>query len=511
MCQTRERGALDILMARLRGERRVFDSYNKHRLGDAAFRYYQAVPTPEDAEAKLQSLGEEIEEDLENFPLRFQVVVGGFDALTEDLQPIYQVADHATRLASKAQTPAPIPVTPSKPTPKSTQPGTPKAEGSYDKLQGSPAPNLDFPTGNVTLAEMAAFHPQSLKSWDMIDRFCGNGGSQATFAVMVNHFRQMSRGPITANSVYRLLKAPMMLRAKTEDPRYVSWTTGIHDQFHDAANFDTTSVSVTGFRTAADGKNRTSAAPILIKDMANGVQKFPTGNDALDLTRAVRYCQEHPDKQWLYPTDFERLVNEKLGGPARVKAAHHDAAIIARYTSNRIAAGVSSNKLRKRDSRGRLQKVESEEEEDIEMTDSDDGSDEEVDFEALDKKRSKRKAVLDDSDSDEDATPSCKRQKKRAKTSPKSRPSRNTPRRTVGPSRLRQSILADDIDSDSEDAYLGPKKKKAVASVRRSSRKTKITQTYDIDTFGKFVDEEEDVPRQHQESDSDDNEFEDEG
>lgn len=514
-CQTHERPALDILMARLRGERMVFDAYNKHRLGQATFRYYKAVPAPDDAEARLKSLGEDIEEDLENFPLRFQVVDGGFHALTENLRPIYQVADHAARLATKAQTTAQVPpATRVKSSAKPPQPSTPKADKGYDKLRDSPVPNLDFPKGNITLAELAAFNPQAFKSWDMIDRFCGNGGSQATLAVMINHFRSMSFGPITSNSVYRLFKAPMTLRAKIEDSRYAKWTTGIHgSQFHDAANFDPTSVSVTGFRTAADGKIPTSAAPIPIKDMANGVKVFPIGNDALDLTRAVKYCQEHPDEQCMYPSDFERLVKERLGGPAKVKPAHHDGAAIARYTSNRIAVGVSLAKGRKRDSRGRLQKVDSdEEEEDISMTDS---SDDEVDFESSDKKRRKRKALFDDPDSDELDTPFCKRKSKRAKTSPKSRTTRKTSFRNPAPSRLRKSFLGDDIDSDSDgDAYRGPKKsKKAPASVRRSKRKIQVTQTYDVETFDAFDDEEEDTSqavRDYQDSESEDEVFEDE-
>ncbi|KAH7385316.1 hypothetical protein DE146DRAFT_621965 [Phaeosphaeria sp. MPI-PUGE-AT-0046c] len=492
-------------MARLRGERRVFDAYNKHRLGQAAFRYYEA------------SLGEDIEEDLENFPLRFQVVESGFPELTDDLLPIFQAADYETGLASNAQITAHVPVGPANATSKSTQPGTqpgtPGADKGYDKLQGSPVPNLDFPTGNITLAELAAFHPQALKSFDMIDRFCGNGGSQATFAVMINHFRKMDRGLITGNSVYRLMKGPMTLRGKLEDPRYATWTSGKHDQFHDAANFDPTSVSVTGFRTAADGKIRTSAAPIPLKDMANGVKVFPTGDDALDLARAVAYCQNHPDEQWIYPTDFQRLLKERLGGPAKVKPAHHDGAVIDRYTSNRIALGVSRAKGRKRDSHGRLQKVESdEEEEDISMTDS---LGDDIDFEAQDKKRTKRKDFFDDdSVTHEHDTTFRKHKHKVAKTIPESHTAHNTSRRTPAPSRLRKSFLADDINSDSDgDAFHGPKKsEKAIAPARRSLRATKVTQTYDVETFGAYEDEDEAsrAMRKFLDSESDEDAFEDE-
>jgi hypothetical protein len=179
---------------------------------------------------------------------------------------------------------------------------------------------------------MAAFHPNALKSWDMIDRFCGNGGSQATFAAMINHFREMERGQILPNSVYRMMKGSMNKRAKVQ-PEYITWTTGNHHDFPKARSFNPASVSVTGFRTPADGKIKATAPPIPIKNMANGVKNFPTGYDALDLTRAVRYCQAHPDENWLYPDDYERLVDQLPQdphlasypvGPAPVQVGHQD-------------------------------------------------------------------------------------------------------------------------------------------------------------------------------------------
>jgi hypothetical protein len=453
-CNSRERGAADLLLARLRGERLVFDAYNKHRLGKAAHQHFKATP-PVEAEERHADFGEEIEEDLESFPLRCEVVIRGLDAFTLNLLPIYQKAN-AKPLSTTPEKPITKPTASKKP---STKNKTGRIIDNYDKLHGAPPPNLDFPVGNMTLAEIAAFHPEAIKSWDVLDRYCGNGGSQASFTAMINHFRKMERGSIPNNSVYRMMKGSMQRRAKVED-RYKDWTTGAHHQYHDAERFDPASVSVTGFRTPADGKGQTTASPIPIASLANGVKTFPTSDDALDLTRAVRYCQDHPDEEWMYPTHYEHLVNY-LGGPAPVRPGHYDRAVIARYTSAQMAAGVRNAIGRKRDSRGRLLKQDSDESDAV-FTDSEE-ADIDLDFDRLDVKAKKHTGFFDDSDAEDLRTPSRKRASKGKK------PARNLNR--------------DYFDSESDgDGFQGPKKVKKVKLLRRSTRATKITKRFDLDT-----------------------------
>jgi hypothetical protein len=454
-CNSHERGAVDLLLARLRGERRVFDAYNKHRLGKAAHRYFKAGVPPTAVEERLTDFGEDIDEDLESFPLRCEVVIRGFDSFTLNLLPIYQKEDIKQ-----------FPTTPKKPTKGkaatskklSTKKKTGRTIQNYDKLRGAPPPNLEFPVGNMTLAEMAAFHPEAIKCWDVIDRYCGNGGSQATFATMINHFKVMNHGgPISNNSVYRMMKGSIQQRAKVED-RYKDWTTGSHQQYRDEERFDPASVSVTGFRTPADGKDRTIASPIPMKNLANGVKTFPTGDDALDLTRVVKYCQAHPDVEWMYPTHYEHLV-DYLGGPAPVRPGHHDRAVIARYTTAQVAAAVRNAVGRKRDSRGRLLKKDSDEW-DAMFTDSeDDGIG--LDFDRLDSKDKKRKDFFDDSDDDGFGTSSRKRASKGKKAA--------------------HNLGRNYFDSESDgDAFQGPKKVKKVKLLRRSTRATKSTKCYDL-------------------------------
>jgi hypothetical protein len=426
-CHNRERDANQILWIRLHGERRVFDAYNKHRLGCVGNRDHQNLPVPSDAEGRLEAIGEDIDEDLESFPFRLEVVLGGFPELTETLLPIHQFSEDkkvGSQNQRKSATKTPI-----KNAPGGTQEY--RSRGTYGKLSDAPPPNLDFPVGNMTLAEMAAFLPQSIKSWDVIDRFCGNGGVQSIYAAMIKHFRTIeSGGSITTNTVYRMLKEAMIKRSKVES-QYASWTAGTHQQFHDRTSFDASSVSVTGFRTPMAGQADKPADPIPMKDLANGVKIFPTGDDALDLTRAVRYCQEHPDEVWMYPTDYERLVqqlpldtdsNEHNVGPAAVLPGHHDSAVIGRYTTKRITSGVRNMYGRKRDPRGRILQMEA--------TNTDDAEDE------------------------HDETPS----RKQAKHSPGTLPYFRT----------------SDSDSDDDD-YQGLKKSKQATESRRSTRATKDT------------------------------------
>lgn len=218
-CNIRERGTVEIVLIRLRAETRVFGACNRHRLGRLASRYYKNIPVTNDADARVKTAGPDIVETLNAFPFRYQVVVTGYPELTEGLPSIYSAAVHAAQVTAKAN-PGPktpthqvkpsiaVPDTLAKPKPK-----TGRAVESYDKLQDAPPSNLEFPVGNITLAEMMAFHPEGLKSWDSIDRFCGNGATQAVLSIMINSLRVMPKGKIPPNSVYRMLKGPIAKRA----------------------------------------------------------------------------------------------------------------------------------------------------------------------------------------------------------------------------------------------------------------------------------------------------------
>lgn len=107
----------------------------------------------------------------------------------------------------------------------------------YDKLGDAPSMLLPFPDGNITLAEICAFLPQSIKSWDVIDRLIWNGVTTVTLVTMINHFRDMPRGKIENSATYRMMKGQIGHRAKTE-PAYRGWTVGNHCNIPKPSRFD---------------------------------------------------------------------------------------------------------------------------------------------------------------------------------------------------------------------------------------------------------------------------------
>jgi hypothetical protein len=496
-CNDLNRDHVAILLIHLRGERLVLNAFNKHQLAGTAGTLIKSIP-----------------ERLDSFPLRNELMRRSECKLPADvLRPIFQAPESVaafretspqqrTGHSSRATREKPVPKTPVPPPP-SSKGKTGRATDNYGKLDDAPVPNLDFPSGNVTLPELSAFLPNSIKSWDVIDRVIGNGATSAVIARMINGFRTMDRGKIESNSVYRMMKAPMDKRAEG-DSRYVDWKPSTHNDIEKPEDWDPTSVSVSGFRTAVSGKKKGSFPGIPFKDLANGVKNKPSGLDALDLTRAVQYCEDHQDEEWTYPDDYERLVNHL--GPAPVRIGHQDAAAIARYTTKKMAAGYQNSVGRKRDSRGRLQKVESEDEEDFGDLDTDSDADlvEDMDFDAMDTKGTKRKrgAFIDESDKSDDDKDNFDTLLRKPVKRTKIIPELQLPRKGAQASRSRKDLLDDNINSESdEETYQGPKEKleRLAKAPRRSGRATRVTKTYKVgEALG--VDEDDEVEAQQSSS-----------
>ncbi|KAF2023964.1 hypothetical protein EK21DRAFT_79746, partial [Setomelanomma holmii] len=369
-CDRRERHPLGLLKTKLRLERDTFGAYNKGRLKARIWLHHpdHNRDSSYDSTDWMAEFFEDVVEDLESFPLRLEVVDAGLVSLTEDLEPIYHPIDNPYSATYHDVAPAKVgkkqAMSTSASKPASQKPKVGKSAPNYDKLAGAPPCNLDFPNGNMTLMEIATFLPGSFKSWDLIDRACFNGASSASIATMINNGRDMDRGKIPNNSVYRMLKGPIDKRAKL-DPAWTGWTTGTHSQYPRPPNYNPASVSVTAFRRPANGKNLAAADSISLRDLAKGIKTFPSDYDALDLTRAVRHCVEHPEQEWYYPDDYAELVSQLPQdpefakyppGPAPVQQQHQDAGCLARWTTDKVAASVKNARNRRNDARGRLMK-----------------------------------------------------------------------------------------------------------------------------------------------------------
>ncbi|CAO2653594.1 Nn.00g030050.m01.CDS01 [Neocucurbitaria sp. VM-36] len=501
-CNLRVVDPMQLLHEQMRDERRVLDAYNKHRLGKASYRYYKSMKKSEN-DVKYDE-ADNIPELLEWFPLRSKVAERGFHI---QALPIYQVSgtvDHNQEIANKttitSKTAFKKKVFPTKAANDKASPSkkkTGRGASTYDKLADAPSAQLAFPTGNITLAELTAFLPQSIKSWNVIDRALFNGAMSVTFAGMINHFRTMPNGPIENNSIYRMMKGPMDKRA-LQDVAYKGWSVSAHQKLKKPNDFDPTSVSVAGYRTPVNYDRRAdatatqvSAPTILFRDLMKGVKIMPSGDDALDLTRCVQHCIDHPDEDWFYPQDFEALVSHLPPyGPSPVRRSHHDGSIIARYTSTQKLNGAIQTMNRQRDGHGRLQKqdVNSNEEEDAMGTISDD-FDSKIDLETLDKKGPKRRRTTISAGADKEDASLRSRSTKRTKPSPMTPSRSGFSHSTAASVHLRRQATATvsnvDFDSDS-DVYQGPKKMKkknwnVAAPPRTSGRTKRYSGSYNID------------------------------
>ncbi|KAI4910097.1 hypothetical protein J4E90_007528 [Alternaria incomplexa] len=535
-CNSRGIDQMKVLHQSMHEECKIIDGHNKHRLGKARTAFNDRVIDPMIAVEYREE--ENIPADLQWYPLHAEVAIHDgyavahlFDQPESDEEDNQNYPDEQPAFIGNGNE-IPIPVAhqdiasskivkrkPISEGRKSTGPGTPY----YDKLKDAPSAWLDLPHGNLTLAETLAFIPHAIKSFDIMDRFLHNGALSGTFADMINHYRDMPYGPITNNTIYRMMKGPMVHREKTE-PTYENWTVAKHTNLPRPAGFDPTSVNVAGFDPPYNfnSRERTVAATqpppsIPFRDMANGVKIMPSGHDALDLTRCVQYCVKNNDSSWLYPQDFQNLVAH-LGGASTVHPHHHDDAAIRRHTSEKKRNNAKRAGARQRDRNGRLMKqpkdfvVDSDEEEllDGESEEESEADLDNFDFDALDidddepvtatKKGSRRKNVMKDDTSDEDElTPrtrnsskrkrtsnkddedtSTKQKSKRSKkTSPRT-PARRSPR-TRSSSCLNKEVLPEALDSDSDsEAYAGPKKrtKKAKVSTRSSPRGQRFGGSY---------------------------------
>lgn len=205
---------------------------------------------------------------------------------------------------------------------------------------GSPSWNLSFPEGNLTAAEILAYLPHWLKSVDVILRFVNNGGRSVTITYLLDKLRVMPTSNYKPNSTTVMMHYAMRRAGKEE------WTIGTRHEFENDREYDENSLYVGDFRPprlthpkSASTKQKAkkedltrnwAADPIPFKDLALHVREHPSGSDALDLTRCVEYALKHPNEQWLFPTDFVKLVNH-LGGPLPVTHSHLDKQLFARY------------------------------------------------------------------------------------------------------------------------------------------------------------------------------------
>lgn len=214
---------------------------------------------------------------------------------------------------------------------------------SYACLLIAPPSNVPFPAAgtqaNVTAVELLVFFPRYTRCIDVIERLVSNGGTHGIFEhIMLVHCNLDNQPGSLRNTILKMVQPRMRLGAGI-----AKWTVSSHVV---PANHDEDNLSIAGLRnrrpsegpfyTKGASQHDMDSSPIQFKDLANHVETFPSGLDALDLTRCVLHAMKNPEEKWSYPRDFEALVTY-LGGPAAVLPGHLDKAAFNRYALPRQA------------------------------------------------------------------------------------------------------------------------------------------------------------------------------
>ena len=191
----------------------------------------------------------------------------------------------------------------------------------------APSKNLPFPAhANLTAIELLTFLPHSIRCADVIYRLIANGGTRHTIYVIVNTQRNLE-------VEWSLSCCGSIMYRAMHEAGYADWTVRIHYRWHNArkTTWDGTSLDVAGFRTPNQmSRIQVPVADVPFKNLATGVRQIPQGEDALDLTRMVRYCMERPHEQWLYPRDYDTLLFI-LGGQATIRKGNIDREVFKRW------------------------------------------------------------------------------------------------------------------------------------------------------------------------------------
>jgi hypothetical protein len=222
-----------------------------------------------------------------------------------------------------------------------------KAQRSTRPMFGRAAPskNLRLPIDLVVLVgEFVVYFPDSLRNYHVLLRFCQAGLTQQTVSNLVNLHRNWEKYPADANSICKFLEKTM--RDGLGGPR--KWTTTRHkngeftyDYVWDAQDLTMNGVlldcEVEPSRRMNSTKVVLPVEGIPFAHLARNVTVHPSykRGDGFMLTRCVQYAAAHPEKNYVFPRDFEYLVR-KLNDGRELRQHHLDADSIARWQNKKI-------------------------------------------------------------------------------------------------------------------------------------------------------------------------------
>ncbi|KAF2635511.1 hypothetical protein P280DRAFT_473780 [Massarina eburnea CBS 473.64] len=320
----------EILVEALSKEADIITAFNNNTLTPQESAH---KPDPQLISPCYHPPTQDIRHGTHTIPLRISATVYGFDSVVQNI-PVPRPRKSATSL----------------------------------NLPGAPSPQLRFPRGRLTAAEIVAFCPEWMASWDVMDRFAFNGATTQVLAEMVMRYREQGEFKASANTVSRLFtrigeprggeggdgegeregekegekggqkeeqKTPdedidvdaekdntTEPKGKTKLKRKTQSRLHHHAKHNTPKNWDPKNLDVRTFTPSplpphpnpnANDMPTTTPAPthgIQFHDLLHGVTTIPSDRDALDLTRCVTWHRDNKEQDWLFPDQFEELVGQ---------------------------------------------------------------------------------------------------------------------------------------------------------------------------------------------------------
>jgi hypothetical protein len=227
-------------------------------------------------------------------------------------------------------------------------PPPPPRKNNSPLFADAPSQYLAFAQGEpITAAEIVAFSPNGLRSFAITFRFASNGYSNQIIEEMVDYFRTpSSKGKADKNSLCKMMQKSVRDKKlftypgtkvvkKQRVAAMLEWT----NNYHQKANlkdtygpFNHTNLELTG-KSPDLGKNGVLVPDVRFDSLAIGVQRFPSHRlgDGLNLSSCVQYAVAHPQENWMYPSDFRKLVNHM--GRRTIQQKHLDQEVFRRWKS----------------------------------------------------------------------------------------------------------------------------------------------------------------------------------
>jgi hypothetical protein len=215
---------------------------------------------------------------------------------------------------------------------------TPRRSGTAIYGRAAPSQHLLLPkTEIITVVEMTTYFPNSLRNYDILLRFVQHGLDQQTIANIVNLHRTWEKMPALANSICKAVEKPFIDEGKKD------WCVGNHekglykydrDWLDDELTLSGTSLNCEKkLRYDDDGKLlNPPIGGIAMAHLANSVTVHPSylTGDGFMLTRCIQYAAAHPEKGYIFPRDYDYLM-EKLYDGRFLTSAHYDKPSIERF------------------------------------------------------------------------------------------------------------------------------------------------------------------------------------